>query len=274
MPWLRCIIWEAGIENCTCGKCMHPSDRNRQLNQERYDVLSIPGCVSNNESCPWSQTWTIYAAVHVFQDTWNAEESPQAQTWWLQEHSGQMERRWQIPQVFVGYWMDWGTDHSTTMKSNCKTIPTLLHNKKEVGTRIHRNFDWTAEGFQGPFHQRSDFKEAKQTCERLCHEYTAITGSGNKPVSLQGNKSDKGLINSLKALKKTIHRLEASTGWRYYLSSTTHPSSCWNLCLLSLTPSEHEWMKKSRWQPSGDLRSIWSWDSWKSSSWTEQWIFL
>ena len=27
-----------------------------------------------------------------------------------------------------------------TMKSNWKTIPTLLHNKKEVGTRTHENF--------------------------------------------------------------------------------------------------------------------------------------
>ena len=40
-----------------------------------------------------------------------------------------------------------------------------------------------AEGIQGPFNQRSDFKEAKQTCKRLYHEYTAITGSGNKPIS-------------------------------------------------------------------------------------------
>ena len=34
-----------------------------------------------------------------------------------------------------------------------------------------------AEGIQGPLNQRSDFIEAKQTCKRLHHEYTAITGS-------------------------------------------------------------------------------------------------
>ena len=39
-------------------------------------------------------------------------------------------------------------------------------------------------------------------------------------------------------------------------SSTTHSSS------------------SSRWQPSSDLWSTWSLDSWKSSSWTEQWFFF
>ena len=39
-----------------------------------------------------------------------------------------------------------------------------------------------AEGVQGPLNQRSDFREAKQTCKRLYDECTAITGSGNKPI--------------------------------------------------------------------------------------------
>ena len=55
-----------------------------------------------------------------------------------------------------------------------------------------------AEGIQGPLNQRSDLKRAKQTCKRLYQEHTAITGSGN--LSLQSNTSDKGAINSLKAL--------------------------------------------------------------------------
>ena len=52
------------------------------------------------------------------------------------------------------------------------------------------------------------------------------------------------------------YRLEASAGWRYYPSSTTHSSSS----------------SSSRWQPSSDLWSMWNWDSWKSSSWSEQCI--
>ena len=37
--------WEAGIIYWACGKCMQPTDRNRQFNKARYDVLSIPGYV-------------------------------------------------------------------------------------------------------------------------------------------------------------------------------------------------------------------------------------
>ena len=59
------LYWEAGIIYCTCGKCMQPSERNK----ERYDVLSITGYVIKKESYAWSLTWTIFAAVHVLQST-------------------------------------------------------------------------------------------------------------------------------------------------------------------------------------------------------------
>ena len=39
------LYWEADIVFCTCGKCMQPAERNRQLKKVRFDVLSIPGCV-------------------------------------------------------------------------------------------------------------------------------------------------------------------------------------------------------------------------------------
>ena len=61
--------------------------------------MSIPGHVIKKDSYPWSQKWTIYAAVHVLQSTWHAEESPQTPKW-FQERSGQMEKL-QIPQIFV-----------------------------------------------------------------------------------------------------------------------------------------------------------------------------
>ena len=51
-----------------------------------------------------------------------------------------------------------------------------------VGTGSRNEKSWNlslkTEGTQGPLNQRSDFQEAKQTCKRLYHEYTAITGSG------------------------------------------------------------------------------------------------
>ena len=38
-------FWEIGIVYCTFCKCLQPSDRNRQLNKDRYVVLSIPSYV-------------------------------------------------------------------------------------------------------------------------------------------------------------------------------------------------------------------------------------
>ena len=61
--------WEAGMIYCACGKFMQPTERNRQLNEARYDVLSIPWLRHQEESYPRCQTWTICATVHVLQST-------------------------------------------------------------------------------------------------------------------------------------------------------------------------------------------------------------
>ena len=63
------LFWEAGIIHCTCGKCMQPTERNRQLNKERYDILSIPGYAIKKKSHSRCQTLAICAASHVPQST-------------------------------------------------------------------------------------------------------------------------------------------------------------------------------------------------------------
>ena len=42
----RSLYWDVGIVHCTCGKCPQSSERNRQLNKDRYDVLSITSITS------------------------------------------------------------------------------------------------------------------------------------------------------------------------------------------------------------------------------------
>ena len=108
-----------------------------------------------------------------------------------------------------------------------------------------------AEGKQGPLNQRSEFKEAKQACKRLYYKYTAITGKGNKPIP-PGQQVRQRLDQQFEGLEECEYGLKASTGWRFYPSSTMHSSS------------------SPRRQPSSDLWSTWCWDSWKTSSWTEQ----
>ena len=141
MPWLRFFWVQAGAVYCTCGKFMQPTERNRQLNKARYDVLSIPGYVIKKESCPRCQTWTICAADHVPQSTWYAEESPQAQQWWFQNHSGKMARWWQIPLVFVRHRVDWETDHSIWRnRSGRSFFRGYMARKKSERELLEKNF--------------------------------------------------------------------------------------------------------------------------------------
>ena len=82
-------------------------------------------------------------------------------------------------------------DHSCTATKEERS-------RNETSWKLSMN----AEGIQGPLNQRSDFIEAKQTCKRLHHEYTAITGSGNKPFS-PGRQVRQRLDQQFEGLEKT-----------------------------------------------------------------------
>ena len=105
-----------------------------------------------------------------------------------------------------------------TMIAHWKTIPPWLQE------RSRNEKSWKISLNAGPVNQRSDFLEGKQTCKRLCHEYTAITGSGNKPIP-PAQQVRQRLDQQFEGLEAYDYRLEASTGWRYYASSTTTHSS-------------------------------------------------
>ena len=49
IPEVQCHIcmtyWTKGIVYCTCGTCLRPSDKNRTLKKDRFDVLPIPNYV-------------------------------------------------------------------------------------------------------------------------------------------------------------------------------------------------------------------------------------
>ena len=68
-----------------------------------------------------------------------AEESPEETT---QNYSGQMEQRWQIPQIFLWCRVDRGKSHSIRRNRIWRPLFTLRQDKKEVGTRSQGNFHW------------------------------------------------------------------------------------------------------------------------------------
>ena len=46
MPLIALYIRKRALCTAHAGKCMQPTERNRQLNKARYDVLSIPATLS------------------------------------------------------------------------------------------------------------------------------------------------------------------------------------------------------------------------------------
>ena len=134
------LYWEVGIVYCTCGKCMLPSERNRQLNKARYDVLSIPDYViEKNPTHGGRHGPTMRQHMHN-----KAHEMLNK----AQKHKYQ---------TLLGKWYD-----------DDKIPQVFVYNLLELSKN--------AEGVQGPLNQRSVFKDAKQTSKRLYHDYTVITG--------------------------------------------------------------------------------------------------
>ena len=64
----HCVLyWPVGVTYGTCGKCIQPSDRNRQTNKERYGALSIPGYVIKKNPNHGARPWRVHNAMDVFQ---------------------------------------------------------------------------------------------------------------------------------------------------------------------------------------------------------------
>ena len=72
-------------------------------------------------------------------------------------------------------------------------------------------FSLNAEDIQGPLNQRSDFKQAKQTCKRLYQEHTAITGSGNTRIPPEQQVRQRR-DQQFEGFEEYDYRLEVSTG--------------------------------------------------------------
>ena len=142
------LYWEAGIIFCTCAKCMQPTERNRQLNKARYDVLSIPGYVIKKNP------------------THGARHGPSMRSACTTKHMiccGKPASRKVV--VTKPFWKD-GTMMTNTaslcqilgglenrsfniMQSHCKIIFTWLPGKKEVGTRKPGHFLWMQKVLKG-----------------------------------------------------------------------------------------------------------------------------
>ena len=104
---------------------------------------------------------------------------------------------------------------------------------------LHEN-SWklssNAEGANGPLNQRDDFKDGQETCKRLYHEHTAITGCGYTPIPPQ-QQVRQSPNQQFEGHDEKSYRVDSS-GWTYYVPATTHSSS---------SPSSWRQPSDSRW---------------------------
>ena len=215
------LYWEAGIGYCKCGKCMQPTERNRQLNKARYDLLSIPGYVIKKNP------------------TYGARHGPSVrQCMCYKAHDMLVKARKHKSGGYKSILNKWHdeykyrkslSDIGWTEEQIIQHDAIALEDHSYVATwqeRSRNGNSWklslNAEGIQGPLNQRSNFIEAQQKCKRLHDEHTAITGDGHKPIP-PAQQVRQQFDQQFEGLEEYDYRLEPRTGWRCYPSSrTTH----------------------------------------------------
>ena len=180
-----------------------------------------------------------------------AEESPKETT---QNYSGQMEQRWQIPQIFLWCRVDRGKSHS--IRRNRIWRPLLHCDKtRKKSEREVRETSIECRGYTRTIESAQWLETGEADMQNTVPRAYSNHWKWKQTYPSRAKQARQRRHQQFVGLEAYDYRLEASTGWRYYPSSTTHSSS------------------SSPWQPSSDLWSTWNWDSWKSSSWTEQCIF-
>ena len=110
----------------------------------------------------------------------------------------------------------------TTMKSHWKTIPTLQPDKKEVGTRNHGNFHCMHRVYKDHSISAVTLNRRSRHAKTVPRAYS--NHWRNKPVPPE-QQVRKRRNQQFERHEEYAYRLDASSGWRYYPSSTTHSSS-------------------------------------------------
>ena len=181
---------------------MQPTERNRQLNKARYDVLSITGYVIKKNPTHGARHGTSMRQRMYYKAPEMLKKARKHKNGGYENILDRWHKRWQIPQVFVRYWVGWGTDHR--IRWNRIRRPFLRGYTFVCGYMAGRKSERTSleKFFECRRYSRANVSaqwlyRSEANCKRLYHEHTAITGSGNKPIS-PGVKALKNTITDLK----------------------------------------------------------------------------
>ena len=179
------------------------------------------------ELLPLCQTWSFRTATNVIQSQGDVAESSLTQAWWVQNHFGKMAQGWQIPQVFVRNWVDWGAGYSVWRA--CIGRPFLYCNKRGKNSKREK-LGTLVEHRKKVFNQRPNFVEAKLELKRLHDEHVKETSEGNTPIH-PVQRSRQRRSQQFEGLDGHDYQIDAQTGWRTYPSKSQG-----NLCGIQHFP--------------------------------------
>ena len=118
--------WEMGIVYCACGKCLQLSERNRQLNKDRYDVLSIPNYVIKKNPSHGARHGPIDITSPQYVEAGPEEE--------VQHHIGNIPTRFYLSRLIDWNWMGW--EHHDCIRRDRKIGP--------LGERSRNENSWSS----------------------------------------------------------------------------------------------------------------------------------
>ena len=218
---------------------MQPSERNRQLNKDRFDSLSIPGNVIKKDQSRGprhgpSLRQTLYHEARVMLRKAKLPKNGHCHTI--------LERWYKDAKCRADL-----SEHGSTEEQNRQYDALALVDRSYEAAFGERR-RWEKSWHIVPMRQRPDFREAKQAQRQPYKEHAESTGEGINPIhpAHQARQNYRQQFSGSEEYNYTVH---PRTGWKYYPSTSSSSSSQW----------QHD-----------DWKSNQSLDCWRSSTWTEQ----
>ena len=196
---------------------MQPSERNRQLNKDGFESLSIPGYVmkKNQSRGPSHGQSMPQVMYHKARDM--LRKAKTSKEWFVRDYSGKMGHRCSLAKVIVWWRLD--RRENQTVRSTCLGRPFLWSYTCRKGTMAKKLENvLNKEGKEGKIRQRPDFREAKHTYRWLYKEHVESTGQGSKSIH-PAQQRWQNFQQQFDEHEEYAYMVHPRTGWIYYSST-------------------------------------------------------
>ena len=218
----------------------------------------FPVTSSKKKTHTWCQTWSFRVATNVLQSHGDVAESSPSPSMVVTKPFWKDGTRMTITASLCQILGGLRSRLFSMTNLHWTTNPTLQQQRKRTRNEKTWAISLSKEGVQGPLNQRPDFVEAKREIKRLHDEHVKETSEVNKPINpIQRSRQRRN--QQFEGLEEYDYQVDPRTGWRSFPSKSQgnlrHPTFS--------SSSIHR-------EQQDDWKSNKSWNSWRSSSWTEQ----